>query len=181
MSRPRAASLALSRRLSLALPRHPPPTYLHPVSLSEEEARDFIPRLQATWLSGDPDQYARICRDDVLLLQPLLPPMRGRAEVRERFRRLFRHFPDLRVRMTRWGLAEDAVLVEYQAAGTAGSRLLQWKGVDRIALEQGLIASRIAYFDWVPLGLQVLRSPRALPSAIRAGLWPRALRLDEQS
>jgi ketosteroid isomerase-like protein len=147
--------------------------------LTEAAAREFLARLQAMWLSSDPDHYARICCEDVLLVQPLMPPMRGRQDAHRRFQRLFRQFPDLKVTMTRWGLADDSLLVEYVARGTLGGKPLEWRGVDRIAIRDGLIAHRVAYLDWSAVLVKILRRPRGWPQALRSGLRPRGLRTHE--
>ena len=36
--------------------------------LTETEAREFLPRLQAMWLSADAEHWARMCCHDVLLV-----------------------------------------------------------------------------------------------------------------
>ena len=137
---------------------------------TDAEQRQFIVRLQAAWASADPLQWVALCHRDVRLIQPLLPTMRGRDEVRRRFMRLFRHVPDLRVTLTRWGSAGDALLVEYVGRATLGGRPVEIPGVDRFLLRDGLIAERVAYFDSVPLAVATAVRPRALLQALRAGL-----------
>ena len=148
-------------------------------ALSDQEAQEFVPRLQEMWLSSNPAQWAGMCREDVLLVQPLMRPIRGRSDAQRRFERLFGAFPDLKVTLLRWGQTKDSVLVEYVARATLAGRRLEWRGADRIAIRDGLIAHRVAYFDWWAVLAQVLRWPAAWPQALRSGMRPRRLRDDE--
>ena len=77
--------------------------------------------------------------------------------------------------LKRWGLAEDSLLVEYVARCVLGGREVEWRAADWIAIREGLIAHRVAYFDWVAVLREDLWRPRAAASALRAGLRPRSL------
>jgi hypothetical protein len=109
---------------------------------------------------------------DVVMIQPLAPPSRGREEFRATFDPIFRAIPDLHGEVLSWGEIPDGVLVELRLSGHLGGRPLAWTTIDRITLEDGLIKERIAFFDPLPLVRAMLLRPRVslrlLPALLRA-------------
>jgi SnoaL-like domain len=130
------------------------------------EAVVFLERFGAGWADGGPaerfvEHFAPLCTPQVLLIQPLSPPLRGRAGLRRMAEPLFDAMPDLHGEVVRWGPTEDGLIVELNLRGRLGGRPLEWITVDRIVLRDGLMAERRAYFDPTPLLPAMLRSPRA--------------------
>lgn len=135
-------------------------------------AADFVERFATTWAKPDPDSLTALLAEDGVLVQPLAPTTRGRAEARAGFVRLFRTVPDLRATVHRWSDAGDALFIEFTLAGTFGGRELAWDVVDRIVLRDGLVQERIAYFDGAALAREIAKRPRGWPRFVAARLRP---------
>jgi ketosteroid isomerase-like protein len=98
---------------------------------------------------------------DVRLLQPVAPPIHGRAAAREEFRRLLAWLPDLRGTVDQWAVRGDVALVAWRLAFTLGGRPHELRLVDRLVVAEGLIREREAYFDSLAFVTTVLRRPRS--------------------
>ena len=135
-------------------------------------AQGFAEQFAAGWAGGGPtdrfvEHFAPLCTPQVLLVQPLSPPLRGVGGLRQLAGPLFDAMPDLRGEMLRWGPTEDGVIIELRLHGTLAGRPLEWISVDRIVLRSGLMAERRAYFDPTPLLPAMLSRPRAALRLLR--------------
>lgn len=97
---------------------------------------------------------------DARMTQPLAPERRGPEGLRRLFGPLFEALPDLRGELVRWGPTRDGVIVELALRSPATG--IGWTTIDVIELRDGLIASRHAHFDPLPLIGALLRRPRIL-------------------
>ena len=121
---------------------------------------DFARRFAEGWAAPTAERLVTLLADDVVLLQPHLPPIRGRAAARAEFERLFRWLPGMRGVVHR-ARGDDSVLyIEWTMRLPIG-RGLAIDAVDRFLLRDGLGAERTVYFDQLPLIAGVLRSPSA--------------------
>jgi ketosteroid isomerase-like protein len=129
-------------------------------------AAEFVEHFDAGWRGGGPadrflEHFLRVTDPDVLLTQPLSPPVRGHAGMRRQFNALFGAVPDLRAEVFRWGPTPDGVLIEFTFKCTLGGRPLEWDACDRILLRDGLLVERHSYFDPLPVLRVALTRPRA--------------------
>lgn len=127
-------------------------------------AADFAEFFAAGWAIGAGDgffeHFSTRLRPDSSFEQPLMPAARRPEQWRAGFERLFSAVPDLRGEVVRWGATADGLLIELVLRGTFGGRPLEWTTVDRIVLDDdGMLVSRRAHFDPLPLLLQMLRRP----------------------
>ncbi len=136
------------------------------------EAEEFVQRFGAAWSTCDPDALAELLHDEIVLIQPMMPPTRGRAAARAAFARLFQLIPDLRATVHRWGEGDGVLFIEFTLAGTFGGREISWPAVDRFILRDGLAMRRVSYFDPLPLALKILTRPRGWGRVIRSGFRP---------
>jgi hypothetical protein len=132
----------------------------------ETEAATFVEQFAAGWRAGGPadrfvDHFAPLSHPDLLLLQPMSPPLRGRDGLRRLVEPLFDAMPDLRGEVLRWGSTDDGLIIELTLRGTLGGRPLEWTVADRVILRDGLMIERRSYFDPLLLLPTMLRSPRA--------------------
>ena len=130
-------------------------------------AVEFVGFFAEGWAVGatDPERFfahfgPRLA-PDARMIQPLSRDCFGPEGLRELFAPLFRAIPDLRGEVVRSGETADGVVIELTLRGTLGGRPIEWTTVDRIVLRDGVIAERKAYFDPLPLALQLLSRPRA--------------------
>jgi ketosteroid isomerase-like protein len=133
-------------------------------------AEEFVGRFAEAWEQPTPERLEALATPDVLLVQPGMRTMRGKAAWREAVRDLLELVPDLRAEVLRWGATEDGVLIEFTLRGTLARRPFEWTLVDRIVLDGGLVKERVSYFDPLPVTLESLKAPRKLPAALRLQL-----------
>jgi SnoaL-like domain len=140
------------------------------MSTAAEETRTqaaaFAEQFAAGWRAGGPadrfvEHFAPLCTPQVLLVQPLSPPLRGREGLQRLAGALFEAMPDLRGEVLRWGPTDDGLIIELTLRGTLDGRPLEWTVADRVVLRNGLMAERRSYFDPTPLLPAMLRRPRA--------------------
>jgi ketosteroid isomerase-like protein len=150
-------------------------TVAEPQTETRSKAAEFVDFFDRGWRRGAGEQFfehflPRI-HPDVLLTQPLAPPVRGRAEFRAAFEPVFKAIPDLRGEVVSWGETADGVIVELPLSGHLGGRPVAWTTMDRIVLEDGVIKERHAHFDPLPLVKAILLRPqvsaRLLPVLLR--------------
>lgn len=150
-------------------------TVTEPLAQQRSAAAEFVDFFAEGWRKGAGPQFfdhfeSRI-HPDVLMTQPLAPPVRGAATFRPLFEPLFRAIPDLRGEVRSWGETDTGALIELHLSGHLGGRPVAWTTVDRIVLEGGKIKERHAYFDPAPLLKAMLLRPQVslplLPSLLR--------------
>jgi ketosteroid isomerase-like protein len=134
------------------------------------DAARFVERFADGWDGPHPARLLDLLHPEVRLFQPIFPPTTGRAAAEARFfRPLLRFLPDLRLQVSRWSAAGDALFVEWSARATLAGRPLRWSGVDRFLLAEGRAIERVSYFDALPLFIAVLRHPSCWPAFWRSG------------
>jgi ketosteroid isomerase-like protein len=138
----------------------------------ESAVSEFVRQFGAAWATSDPDALAARLTEDVVLIQPGMPPTVGKAAAREGMARLLRLIPDLHVRVHRWAARNEVVFIEFTLIGTFGGKELSWPAVDRLIVRDGLIAERISYFDPLPIFLATVGRPRGWRRLFTSGFRP---------
>ena len=141
-----------------------------PVVAGRPDAADFVRRFDEAWSTSSADALVEVLADDVVLRQPLMPEIVGKAAAHAAFTRLFRFFPGLAVTVHGWAAREDVVFIDFTLRGEIGGRPLSWPVVDRFVVRDGLAAERVSYFDGARLVLEVLKRPRAWRGFIESTL-----------
>jgi ketosteroid isomerase-like protein len=136
------------------------------------DAADFVRRFEEAWSKSNADAIIDVLAEDVVLRQPLMPEIVGRAAAHEAFTRLFRSFPGLTATVHGWAASGDVVYIDFTLHGEVGGRPLSWPAIDRFVVRDGLAAERVSYFDGSRLVLEILKRPRAwrrfIASTLRA-------------
>jgi len=117
----------------------------------------FADQFAAGWSAPTAERLVALLTDDVVLYQPQLPPLRGRAAARAEFDRLFRWLPGLHGEVHRARGADGVVYIEWTMHFPLGGSVVSIPAVDRFFLRDGLGAERTVYFDQLPLIVGVLR------------------------
>lgn len=127
----------------------------------------FAQQFADGWAAPTAERLVALLAEDVVLYQPHLPPLRGRAAARAEFARLFRWLPGLHGTVHRARGADGVVFIEWTMHFPFGRRGVAIPAVDRFLLRDGLGLERTVYFDQVPLLAGVVLHP---------GVWPGYLR-----
>jgi hypothetical protein len=122
----------------------------------------FVERFAAAWAHPQVERFVAMLAPDVLLLQPVTPPVRGRE-----FARLLRWLPDLHGIVDQWGVDGDTTLVAWRLRFTLGRAPFELRLVDRLVVRDDLIVEREAYFDSLRFLLATLGRPSAWPGYLR--------------
>ncbi len=120
------------------------------------------------------EHFRPMLAEDVLLLGPQLPPLRGIEAFEERFvRPLFALLPDVRAEVGRAAIDGETIFAELTITGTLrGGRRVRLRACDRVELREGLAVERETFFDPSPLLAAVALSPRSWPVFLRLRLRP---------
>jgi ketosteroid isomerase-like protein len=136
------------------------------------DAAEFVERFETAWSKSNAAALGELLADDVVLIQPAMPAIRGKKEAKESFSRLFGLIPDLHVRVHRWAASDEVLFIEFTLVGTFGGEEVSWPAVDRFRTRDGLVAERVSYFDPIPLFLTTLRRPRGWRRFVTSGFRP---------
>jgi hypothetical protein len=127
----------------------------------ESGVRAVVEGFTRAWASPALECFMELLHPDVLLLQPVTRPIRGRDAARAEFARLLTWLPDLRGTVDRSAIDGDLALVAWRLAFTLGRQPVELRIVDRIVVADGLIREREAYYDSLGLMIMLLRRPSA--------------------
>lgn len=127
-------------------------------------------QFQRSWNAPGPGAWDDLLTEDVILVQPLVPTARGRGAWDAQIDRVLELVPDLQGTVQHWSGHGNTLFIELALAGTLAGKPVSWGQVDVLTLSGDRVSKRVSYFDSAPLGLTVLRRPRAWPSAWRAGI-----------
>jgi ketosteroid isomerase-like protein len=137
------------------------------------DAAEFVRRFEQAWGRSSADAIVELLADDVVLKQPAMPDIVGKAAAHKAFTQVFDAFPGLTATVHRWAADGNVVFIEFTLSGEFGGRPLSWSAVDRFLLRDGLIADRVNYADGAKLFVEILKRPRGWRRLIASGLRPR--------
>ena len=120
----------------------------HPLSRAQIGA--FLTRFQKAWSSRDDADFAAIWKPDGRLVYPFANRTLQGRELPLLNAITKKQAPDLKWRMLGWTAQGHVVVVEWESANVYGGRLVTWRGVDKITLEDGRIAEEVVYADTAP-------------------------------
>jgi steroid delta-isomerase-like uncharacterized protein len=129
------------------------------------ELQDFIDRYNAAWNGHDVESIVEMHTDDSVFENHTTGDLNvGREAIGTAIRGIFTVFPDLEFETRRQYLREDLVVQEWTARGThlgtmsrAGIEVeptgkpVEYRGMDVIPIEDGLVARKDVYSDGVTL------------------------------
>ena len=127
----------------------------------------FSERFAQAWRQPSAQGLAELLTDDVVLYQPQLPPIRGKAAAIAEFERLFAWLPGTYSETRHWREDETVALIEHVLHFPAGKGYIRIPAVDRFILEDGLAKERVVYFDQMRLIGGVLRHPSLWPGFLK--------------
>ncbi len=134
----------------------------------------FSERFASAWKDPTPEKLGALLAENVVLKQPHLRPIRGKAAAIEEFRRLFAWLPGTWSEVIRWQEDAQVAMIEHVLHFPMGARDVRLPAIDRFRLEQGLAVERVVYFDQVKLMRAVLGSPSTWAGYLRYRAGQRA-------
>lgn len=123
-------------------------------------SKPFAEQFAEAWARPTPDGLVALLQPDVVLIQPHLPPIRGRDAALREFRRLLAWLPSFHGEITRWSESGNYVFIEWKMLLPLGHKTLSIPAVDRFLVRDGLGAERVVYFDQLRLMRAVAGNPR---------------------
>lgn len=124
-------------------------------------AAEVVRRFAEAWHAPEVERFLALLSPDVVLLQPVTPRIVGRAAARREFTRLLRWLPDLHGTIDAWSASGSTILIAWRLGFTLGREPYELRLVDRLEIQDGLIAEREAYFDSLRFFLTTLVRPSA--------------------
>jgi ketosteroid isomerase-like protein len=132
---------------------------------------EFLTRFERAWRSRDPQALEALLHPDVVLVQPLLPLLSGRARAGQALAAFLALFPDLEIVIGHAHVDDAGAFIEFSFRGTVGRRPVTLNMVDRIELDAGLIRKRICYFDPAAAAVAApVERPSHGPIGLRSGV-----------
>jgi ketosteroid isomerase-like protein len=119
----------------------------------------FVQRFAAAWSSRDARRLGELLHPDVVLIQPMMPVLRGRGTAVRALARFIELVPDLQITIHDAMRRDDVVFIAFSFSGTIGRRRVAWGLVDRLELIDDLVRERVSYFDPRPVSRALLRQP----------------------
>jgi hypothetical protein len=86
----------------------------------------------------------------VLSWPGLAEPIRGAEAWTQRVAGMVERFPDLRLEVTGHASRDDLVFISWRAHATAAGTAIEWQGIDRMRLRDGVVAESLVVFDTGP-------------------------------
>ena len=134
-------------------------------ALNGPELQQFIDRYNGAWNDHDIDGIVQMHADDSVFENHTTGDLKvGREAIGNAIRGIFTGFPDLNFETRRQYLRDDLVVQEWTARGThlgkmnrAGLEVeptglgVEYRGMDVIPIENGLVARKDVYSDGVTL------------------------------
>jgi SnoaL-like protein len=127
----------------------------------------FVEAFESAWSRPTPERLIALLDPEVVLLQPHLPPIRGRDAALKEFRRLLTWLPALHGAVERSSVSDLDVFIEWRIRLPVRNETISIPAVDRFRLRDGVAVERRVYFDQFALIGAVLRHPPLWPGWVR--------------
>ncbi|WP_405012709.1 nuclear transport factor 2 family protein [Kitasatospora sp. NBC_01539] len=109
---------------------------------------EFVARWAAFWAAPDPAAIDGLSAPDIVMHWPgRAEPIRGIEQWRAQAAGALDQLPDLRLAVVAHARDGATSFVAWRATATVGGAPLQWEGVDRMTLRDGLVAESTVVFD----------------------------------
>jgi len=123
--------------------------------MSALDIQRFVERFEAAWAARDANGFLALWHPHGVLHYPFANRVIRGSEIGLLNDLLRRGAPELTWRLLGWTARGEVVVIEWQSSNRYGDRVLTWRGVDKITLQDGKIIEEIVYADTAPL--QALR------------------------
>jgi steroid delta-isomerase-like uncharacterized protein len=138
------------------------------IELEDHPLRAVIERYNEVWNRHDPDAIVAMHAPDMVFENHTAGERAEGEQVREHIAAIFAAWPDIEFSTRRLYVRDDLVVQEWTATAThnrdmrrgdlvapASGRRIEWKGMDVIPFEDGLVKRKDVYSDSVSILRQV--------------------------
>ncbi|WP_431679270.1 nuclear transport factor 2 family protein [Kitasatospora sp. KL5] len=113
---------------------------------------DFVARWADFWDAPDPARLGGLSAPDIVLRWPgRAEPIRGLESWSQQVAGALARFPDLRLEVVADAGNGSVSFIAWRAGATVEGRPVQWEGVDRMELRDGLVVDSTVVFDTAAL------------------------------
>ena len=120
------------------------------------DVQDLAVRYGAAWAAHDLDAIMALHTEDTVFhLHGGGEPAAGWSATRDAFARALEQWPDIRFDRRRVHIGAGHFVSEYEMSATTGGREINCDGVDVFSVEDGRVARKDTYLDWVAVQQQL--------------------------
>ena len=132
--------------------------------MTKEETTRFFERWRQAWAAQDVAALANLYAADCKVTSPMFGQMQGRSAVSESFKRLFKAFPDWKLKTDQLIIDEDRAAVVFSTNATHSADFMGLPATGRTAkvtgvlvqkLDDDLIDEELRLYDFTALLVQV--------------------------
>ena len=132
--------------------------------MTRDETTRFFDRWHQAWAAQDVAALANLYAADCKVTSPMFGKMQGRAAVTESFKRLFKAFPDWKLKTEQLIVDEDRAAVVFSTNATHSAEFMGLPATGRTAkitgvlvqkLDDSLIDEELRLYDFTALLVQV--------------------------
>ncbi len=112
----------------------------------------FVDRWSEAWGNPDPDKVRKLADPAIVIEWPGAgEPIVGADAWGARVARMLERFPDLRLEVTEHAERDDTSFISWRAHATVRGTAVQWQGIDRMHLRNGVVTRSLVVFDTAPM------------------------------
>lgn len=111
--------------------------------MTKEETTKFFERWRQAWAAQDVAALANLYAGDCKVTSPMFGQMQGRAAVAESFRRLFKAFPDWKLKTDQLIIDEDRAAIVFSTNATHSAEFMGLPATGRTAKVTGVLVQKL--------------------------------------
>jgi len=112
-------------------------------AMTREETNRFYDRWHKAWAAQDICALSNLYAADCKVTSPMFGAMQGRAAVSESFKRLFKVFPDLRMKTDQLIIDGDRVAIVFSTTATHSAEFMGLPATGRKAQVSGVLVQKL--------------------------------------
>jgi steroid delta-isomerase-like uncharacterized protein len=111
--------------------------------MTKDETARFYDRWHHAWAAQDVTALANLYAADCKVTSPMFGAMQGRAAVAESFKRLFKAFPDWKLKTEQLIVQDDRAAIVFSTTATHSAEFMGLPATGRTAKVTGVLVQRL--------------------------------------
>jgi hypothetical protein len=120
-------------------------------AMTPTEASTFVDAFTNAWRTRNGADFAALWHPHGKLVYPFANRVIQGSELPTLNAITTRNAPDLTWKLIDWTTRGNVVVIEWESSNRYGERVVTWRGVDKLTLQEGKIIEEIVYTDTAPL------------------------------